>query len=241
VNAAPSQRADAPEQLALGVGLTSECTFADFYGAAQPEALALIERLALKADFPVACLWGPRETGKSHLLQAACRAAIGAGRRAAYLPLADAGYLDPALLNGWDRFELICVDDVNRIAGQQRWEKALFNLFNTLHEAGGTLLAAAREAPAGARWSLPDWRSRLKSGPVVRLEPLNDDARLNAVTLRANRRGLAMSRDVAGYLLNHAPRDMQTLMRLLARLDKASLVLQRRLTIPLVKQILQDG
>jgi DnaA family protein len=239
MSAAASQRHGAPEQLTLGVGLASECTFADFYRAAQPEALALAEHLALKAAFPIACLWGPAETGKTHLLQAACRAAIGAGRQAAYLPLADAGYLDPALLNGWDRFELICVDDVNRVAGQQRWETALFNLFNMLHESGGTLLAAAREAPAGARWSLADWQTRLKWGPVVKLDWLDDETRLKALKRRARRRGLDMSDEVARYLLHHVPRDMQTLIGLLERIDKASLALQRRVTIPLVKQVLE--
>ncbi|HET7306871.1 MAG TPA: DnaA regulatory inactivator Hda [Gammaproteobacteria bacterium] len=231
----------APEQLALGVGLSSGSTFADFHGEAQPEALALAERLALRTDYPIACLWGAAETGKTHLLQAACRAAIGAGRTAAYLPLADAGYLDPALLNGWDRFELVCVDDVDRIAGQPRWEGALFTLFNALHESAGTLLAAARTPPAGADWTLADWQSRLAWGPVVRLAPLDDAARLAILRLRASRRGLKMPDEVAGFLLHRAPRDLISLMRLLDRLDQASLALQRRLTIPLVKEVLERG
>ncbi|HET6726032.1 MAG TPA: DnaA regulatory inactivator Hda [Gammaproteobacteria bacterium] len=230
----------APEQLALGVGLSSGSTFADFYGKAQAEALALAERLALRTDYPIACLWGPAETGKTHLLQAACRAAIGAGRSAAYLPLAESVYLDPDLLKGWERFELICVDDVNRVAGQARWEGALFTLFNTLHESGGALLAAARTPPAGSEWTLPDWKSRLAWGPVLKLVPLSDEARLEVLRLRAARRGLKLPEEVARFLLHHAPRDMASLMGLLDKLDHASLALQRRLTIPLVKRVLEQ-
>ncbi|HET7587269.1 MAG TPA: DnaA regulatory inactivator Hda [Gammaproteobacteria bacterium] len=229
----------APEQLALGVGLSSGSTFADFHGGAQPEALALAERLALRTDYPIACLWGPPETGKTHLLQAACRAAIGAGRTAAYLPLIESSYLDPDLLKGWERFELICVDDVGQVAGQVRWETALFTLFNMLHESGGTLLAAARTPPAGSDWALPDWQSRLAWGPVVKLTSMSDEARLAVLQLRASRRGLKLPEEVARFLLHHAPRDMHSLMQVLDRLDHASLALQRRLTIPLVKQVLE--
>lgn len=231
----------APEQLPLGVGLPSGSTFADFHAAAQDEALALAEQLALRAQYPIACLWGPAGVGKTHLLQAACRAAIGAGRAGVYLPLAESGYLDPAILEGWERFELVCVDDVDCIAGQSRWEYALFNLFNLLQEGGGTLLAAAHAPPAGGDWMLADWRSRLGWGPVVRMAPLDDAARLAILTLRARRRGLELPAEVGQYLLRRARRDIKTLMAILERLDAASLVLQRRLTIPLVKEILEEG
>lgn len=227
-----------PQQLALGVGLPSGSTFADFHGAAQPEAQALAEQLARRAEYPVACLWGPADTGKTHLLQAACRAAIGFGRTAAYLPLAESSYLDPGILKGWDRFSLVCADDVDRVAGQAHWELALFGLFNALQDAGGTLLVAASAPPAGSDWQLADWRSRLGWGPVVRTAPLDDDAKLAVLRLRAARRGLEMSEEVGRFLLHRTQRDLGSLMQWLARLDDASLALQRRLTIPLVKEVL---
>lgn len=230
-----------PGQLALSVSLPSGNTFADFHaGEGQAEALALAERLALHADYPVTCLWGPPQAGKSHLLQAACRAAAGAGRQAAYLPLAEFGYLDPDILRGWNRFALICADDVDRIAGQLNWERAIFGLFNAMQENGGTLLASAAAPPGSVEWALPDWRSRLGWGPVLRIPPLNDADKLAALKLRAGRRGLKLSDEVGRFLLNHTNRDMASLMQLLERLDKASLALQRRLTIPLVKEIVEE-
>jgi DnaA family protein len=130
---------------------------------------------------------------------------------------------------------------VTRVAGQPRWENALFTLFNSLHESGGTLLSAARSPPAGAEWALPDWKSRLAWGPVVKLAPLDDPAKLAILRLHATRRGLQLPEEVARFLLHHVPRDMASLMHLLDQLDEASLALQRRLTIPLVKQVLGEA
>lgn len=229
------------EQLPLGVRLSSGSTFADFYRAAQAEAYALAEQLAMGADQPVACLWGAPGTGKTHLLQAACRAAIGAGRTAAYLPLAEFGYLDPDLLAGWSRYELICVDDVNRVAGHRHWEAALFSLFNTLHENGNTLLAASHAPPGRSNWVMADWQSRLSWGPVVNLATLTDGDREAILKLRASRCGLTLPDEVARFMLRRLPRDMASLMQWLEALDQASLALQRRLTIPLVRQVLENG
>ena len=44
-----------------------------------------------------------------------------------------------------------------------------------------------------------------------------------------------MSDDVTNYLMKHGPRDMTALMDLLEKLDYASLVEQRKLTIPFIK------
>ena len=44
--------------------------------------------------------------------------------------------------------------------------------------------------------------------------------------------------EVARYLLNHQDRDIRALVVMLDKLDKATLVHQRKLTIPFVKDIL---
>ena len=50
--------------------------------------------------------------------------------------------------------------------------------------------------------------------------------------------GLELKEDVAAFLLNHFSRGMQDLMDALRRLDQQALVSQRKLTIPLVKDVL---
>ena len=87
--------------------------------------------------------------------------------------------------------------------------------------------------------SLPDLVSRLSSGVLFQVHELNDAERLIALQQRADLRGLELSAEVGQFLLLRLPRDSQALFSALTQLDKASLRLQRKLTIPLVKTILK--
>lgn len=56
----------------------------------------------------------------------------------------------------------------------------------------------------------------------------------------ASRRGLQLPDEAARYILSHAARDTVSLLGLMERLDRASLVAQRRLTVPFVKSVLEQ-
>jgi DnaA-homolog protein len=58
--------------------------------------------------------------------------------------------------------------------------------------------------------------------------------------LRARHRGLELPDDTARYLLTRSRRDMTSLYALLDRLDRESLRTQRRLTVPFVREVLQN-
>ena len=55
---------------------------------------------------------------------------------------------------------------------------------------------------------------------------------------RAARRGLALTAEVATFIVHRAPRGLVDLVALLDELDRASLAEQRALSIPFVKSIL---
>lgn len=222
-------------QLPLAVRLTDTALFSTFHAGPNAEAVAHLEEVAAgRAPGPVAWVWGPPSSGKSHLLQAACAAAS----RAAYLPAGELAQAGPGALAGWEDRALVCLDDVDRLAGEPDWERALFGLFNGLAEAGGRLVVSASTSPGGAGFGLPDLASRLAWGAVFRLEPLDDDDRVCALRLRAAHRGLELPEESARYLLRRLPRDMRALCGWLDRLDVASLAAQKRLTVPFVREVL---
>ncbi|MDE1984757.1 MAG: DnaA regulatory inactivator Hda, partial [Gammaproteobacteria bacterium] len=127
---------------------------------------------------------------------------------------------------------------VQRVAGIEPWQRALFTLFNALAEKGGSFVASARNAPSAIKRLLPDLASRLAWGPVFQLEPLNDEEKIQALKQRAARRGFELPDDTAQFLLKRQQRDMRNLCATLDALDTASLVAQRRLTLPFVKAFL---
>ena len=110
-----------PVQLPLGVRLRDDATFANYYPGANAAALGYVERLC-EADAgwteSLIYLWGGDGVGCSHLLQAACLRFEQRGEAAVYLPLAEVAEYGPELLDGLDQSELVCLDDLDAVAGR---------------------------------------------------------------------------------------------------------------------------
>lgn len=226
-------------QLPLGFSLAPGATFDSYFIGPNALAVGLLRDMAAGRGEQQIHLAGAAGLGKTHLLQALCRAAGAAGQPVAYLPLAEVGRMDPAVVEGLEHLAVVAIDDVAAITGEEGWERALFNLINAARAAGTRLAFASRAAPGDLGLRLPDLASRLAWGPVVRLDPLDDDARRAALAERARVLGLELPPAVGDYLVRHDRRDLAGLLARLEELDQASLAAGRRLTIPLVRAILQ--
>ncbi len=224
-------------QLALPVRLRDDATLDNFCAPepVQPLLQALRQQASGEGE-PLVFVFGPVGSGKSHLLQAACHLA---GSDAVYLPLGEIGASRPEeVLQDVEHLALVCLDDLHRVLGDPGWELALFNLYNRARQLGCRLLAAADAAPRALAVSLPDLRSRLGWGPVFQLPAPSDQTRVGMLRLRASRRGLSLSPEVASYIISRAPRDPASLLALLDALDVSSLAEQRALSIPFVRKTL---
>ena len=228
-------------QLALNLKLRDASSFENFFVGRNREAVERLRHsvrdLATAPQKPASWLylWGENGCGKTHLLEAACRAAQSAGLTSIYVPLAEKTAISPALLEDVEQTALVCVDDIARIAGDAVWEAALFALYERLRAQGSMLVVAASAGPMALGLKLPDLATRLAAGLVYQLQPLSDEEKIAALRLRAERRGMEMGEDVAHYLLTRYPRDLHSLFALLDKLDTATLAAQRRLTIPFLR------
>lgn len=223
-------------QLPLRIGFTRRARFANFVTGANA---ALIEALSawVAGRIPggLFYLWGAPGSGRSHLLAAAGDAVESAAAPFAYVPLAQAGRLAPELLEGLESRGLVCVDDIDTVAGVSAWDEALFHLYNRLGNSGTRLLVSAACSPAKLRPGLADLKSRLASGLTYHLQPLDDEGKRALVRQQAAERGLELSPEAADYLLSRCPRDTRALVGLVERLDTAAMAAQRRLTIPFLR------
>ncbi len=224
------------DQLPLGLRLADRAVFETFWPQGNEQLLAHLKEVSLGLA-GVSWLAGPHASGKSHLLQATCAMAP-QPRRCGYFPLGQLRALGPGALEGLPRLDLVCLDDLQLIAGDAQWERALFGVHRELEESGGSLIAAALEPPALIDWSLADLGSRFTAAAIHTLRPLDEAAQRDALVLRAKVRGFEMPEDVARWLQRRYPRDMGTLYQLLDTLDSASLVAQRRLTLPFIRSVL---
>ena len=223
-------------QLALGFPIQPRCTLDEFEAGPNAE-LVMALRTPGRAQFRALWIAGERGSGKSHLLQGACHAAVARNETAAYLPaqLREAG---PDILDGLGSFQLVAIDDVDAWLGAVAWEEALLALYQRLFDRRATLVLAATLAPVHVSIGLADLASRLRSAETHTLAALDDTERARAMRRWAARRGLTFGTDVLPFLLRRLPRRMDALWAAFERLDSASLAQQRRLTIPLVKEIL---
>ncbi len=227
--------------MTLPVGLRDGNTLASYLPTANPEALAAVMSLLVGQELFV-YLWGSPGTGKSHLLEAVVDAAASEGRKVVYVALGLQPLPDLDMLAGVaDTADLVCVDDIDRIAGDRRWEEAFFHIFNGLRARGARLAVVAAAPPAALGLALADLASRFSSGLTVQLAPLDDETRLAILAFRAARRGLELPPETGRFLLTRTSRRLDALVALLGQLDQAALVHQRRLTVPFVRQVLGLG
>ena len=225
-------------QLALAIQLNDEATFADFCWGDNALLQEHLQRTLAGDGEQLIYLWGASGCGKSHLLQACCQH-VGLDQPAIYLPLKTLKEWGPGIVDGLDGQALLCVDEVDAIAAAPLWEEALFHLYNRIRDQGRTtLILAGLSPPRHAPIALPDLRSRLGGGLVIQLHELSDAAKINTLCVQSNKRGLDLPLSVAQFLVNRCARNMHDLHALLNRLDQASLVAQRKLTIPFIKTIL---
>ena len=224
-------------QLNLPLHLSGSVSFDNFFASGNEEVLAAVQALSRQErPSPVLFLHGPAGSGKSHLLQALSRLAIDAQRLAVYAPVGATG-VGPELVAQLNADTVVCVDDLDRIVGDQAWEESLLELYERLAGGRGALVAAALQPPAGLGLKLADLSTRLVAGGAYRLRPLSDDMLPAAMRLRASVQGYELPDSVSRYLVRRTPRNSAVLFRILDRIDQAALSRQRRITVPFIKEL----
>lgn len=227
------------KQLPLVFNAHEEASFDNYYAGHNASVVAHLKSVVDLSLVENIYLCSAQGLGRSHLLHAVCRYADSKGVSSIYIPFLQNAHFTPDVFLSLENIFLICIDDVQAIAGLAVWEEALFHLYNRVQAMGGRLIITANGLPKEINLTLPDLVSRLTASVIYQLHSLQDDEKIHMLMMRAMKRGMILPEDVARYILTHCPRHMSTLMTVLDVLDRASLAAQRRLTIPFVKAVLQ--
>lgn len=232
------------EQLLLSLRPRPAVNFDTFFvDAANAATLHALHEWLRQPQGGVFYLVGAVGSGRSHLLQAACTATD----NSLYLPLQDLGALDPApLFEGVENTSLLCLDDIDSVAGDRAWNEELFHCFNrhvgtASAGIGGKWLVSAQVPAAQLPCVLPDLGSRLGWGGSFRLAPLDDSGRQHMLQLQARQRGMEISDELAVYILQRYSRDSQALLELLELIDRESLRNKKPISINLVRKLLSHN
>jgi DnaA family protein len=222
------------EQLVFELAAPEPPRLANFLPGRNAELVGLLPRfVAGELDATGLLLWGAPAAGKSHLLRAALAAAQEQGMASRLI--AHPSELNDAATYAASRFYAIDrIDEADAEASAH-----MFTLFNATQENGGRIIAASRAALV----ALPlreDLRSRLGWGLVYEVLPLADQDKPAALAAYARERGFALADEVIDYLLRHGRRDMRSLLATLDALDRRSLAAKRPITVPMLRDWLQQ-
>ncbi len=231
-------------QLALSVQLPDDETFESYLSESNGSVVSQLALFLDKTDQgqpnqPSSFyLFGLSGVGKSHLLHACSAYASKLDKTSVCLSCAELLQLPVEVLDGLEQINVICLDDIQLLAGNTLWQQAIFDLYNRVLEQNNCLLISGDQSVGQLGLSLPDLVSRLSWGLTEQLKPLTDLEKVSALQFRAAKRGLMLSDEAANFLLNRLSRDMKNLIASLDVLDKASIREQRKITIPFIKNVL---
>lgn len=230
------------QQLVLNVNLRDGYRFESFYIAPKSEnaeTLGILQHFIISTEPQQNILWGETGSGKTHLLQACCAKEAEIQSSLIYIPLKLLAASGVDIFSGLSHYPLIVLDDIDAVIGDKEWEIALFNLINNCREGKQRLLMSSSQNPRKLDCTLPDLASRLIWGGSYQLQALNDEEKLKAIQARAEQRGFKLTDRVIEYLYRRYPRDIESLMEILDKLDKESLRKKAVITIPFVRETLK--
>lgn len=226
-------------QLAMqDLSFPEERTLASFVRGANEETLdRLAELVCGTPEFRLMWLAGAAGSGKSHLAEALGRA-VGVWP---WCRFEGDDWMDQSREPSYVSLPLMVVEDIELLLGDVRPEQWLACVVDVRKQARLPTLFTAETSPAHCQCALTDLATRFAFAQVLPIVPLADDAKLEVMSAFAETKGFRLERDVLNYLLRRHNRNLGSLIELVREIDRRSLSAKRRVTVPLVRELLTES
>ena len=184
---------------------------------------------------PALVIFGPAGSGKTHLAQV-----FQAKSNARRVTPADLGENQPPAYLGDAPAAIL--EDAERMCGPDGGgpEEAVLHLYNHLAESGRHLMLTAKQPPA--RWGigLKDLASRLNAASQAGIGAPDDTLIAAVLVKQFADRQLKIDADVISFMLTRMERSFEAARAMVAAIDAAALSQRRNITLPLVRQVLDQ-
>jgi DnaA family protein len=114
----------------------------------------------------------------------------------------------------------------------------LFNLINNALQTGCRLVFTSSSEEGRINFSLADLDSRIRKFQSYEIFPISDEHLFKALKKISNLRSITLGEKEAQYLITYTKRNIADLVNILESLDQLSMENKRRITIPLIKELL---
>ena len=228
-------------QIALPLSFDRQFSFDNYFTDPPSFVVASLKSMFETDSEAMIGLWGGPDSGKTHLLNAC---ALFASRQSINFQLYDGNQLavgNPSLFDEFDSNTFLMIDNLDALCGRRNWEAFFYGYINRCRDLNHRLIFSLSKKPQDLSCELPDFHSRLSWGLLLELKMPGDDEIENIIESRARLLGLTLSREVLSYLLTHYSRRLSDQIALLGKLDNESLSAKKKITIPLIKQVLNGS
>lgn len=221
------------KQLGLPVLLNSKMRLSNFVGRKNSQILSFINTLFADNNSNVVVVSGGKSTGKTHLLQGCIFAAMDRQLNAVYIDIKE--QLPEDLIAGLSTADWVCIDNIDIANRTQQQE--LFDLYNQIKQTQTKLIVSVESLPSELKL-LSDLKTRLSLAFNFTLEILTDEQKIVILQSKMSDKNICIDAKIYVYLFKHYSRDLSDLLDAINQLDEVSLQKKTKITVPLVKQVL---
>ena len=225
-----------PKQLAFPWNKINKSSLSGFYTS--KANLELITFLRDKNFSDDLFIYGATNSGKTYLLQAICNEYSSLDKTSFYVPLKHAIGYGTEILESLENIDLICIDGIEAVISDKLWERAIFNLINRAFSSKSRLILTSSSSLESLNFLLPDLESRIRRIQSYELYSIDDTEIYDALNHISNIASIKLGEKEAKYLITYSKRDISNLVEVLESLDKLSLELKRKISIPLIKELI---
>ena len=225
-----------PKQLTFPWSKVNKSSMLGFY--ISQENVHLISLLKDSNFIDDLFIYGTKESGKTFLLQAICNSYSSMNKSSLYVPLKKVMNYGVEIFESLENIDLICIDGIEQVISKLEWEKEIFNLINKALISKSRLILTSSKNLKSLNFSLPDLESRIKKIQSCELHPIDDKDLLDALKYISQFKSINLGDKEAKYLVTYSQRDISNLVQILESLDQLSMEMKRKITIPLIKEVI---
>jgi chromosomal replication initiator protein len=198
------------------------------------------------SSFNTLYFFGSKNLGKTHLLLSIGNQSTSMNKKVLYVHGADFVKKTDESSNGsssefvsiLSSIDLFLLDAVDFIEGKRASQERLYLIINALIEKEKKIAFAGNFNPAKLKNTENYLISRFQCGMSTELKPIDDKTTAKIISKLAKDIRLILPEKVIEYLLTRMPRDFISIKHAITKINQASYIKKKKVTVPLVKETL---
>ena len=229
-----------PQQLIFPFKADQRASFSNFFCTQDNSGLlARLDQIVNDESSHELIIDGLEGSGKSFLIQAICNELSLSQQKLAFIPMTKALNMDEEIIQNLASLDAVCIDDIQCIESNAKWEEAFFHLINECHQSQCTLIfSVTSNKSLDDLFKLPDLLSRFKRMEHMTLKSVQDQDLMEALIFNCKNLDINLAQSELEFLVKYHVRDFSILLEKIIFLDQRAGELKRKITIPLIKEIL---